>query len=167
MRRTRLVPIFPVLILLSFACAPPDSGSIERVDTPASSTNEGIAAGVSAFLDDYMAAFQRGDAAAVASFYAEDAINAQPTGQVVVGREAIENLYAEVFQQLSPQITAYDPEYHVIDDWVFATERWTVLLSPAAADTMRVRGSGVWVAHREGDEWKVVLNKATFDKAME
>lgn len=49
--------------------------------------------------DEFVAAFNRGDAAAVAALWTEDGDYTDESGQVFAGREAIEKAYAEFFKE--------------------------------------------------------------------
>lgn len=63
------------------------TSSIARQDDPNLST----------LLEQYQAAWNKGDAKALASLYVQDAVRMQPEGAAVVGRPAIEQLFVKNF----------------------------------------------------------------------
>jgi uncharacterized protein (TIGR02246 family) len=69
------------------------------VATSAGAQGDGGAAVLRKDADEFVAAFNRGDAAAVAAHWMEDGDYVDEDGHVTAGRAAIEKLYAQFFQE--------------------------------------------------------------------
>jgi uncharacterized protein (TIGR02246 family) len=107
-------------------------------------------------------AFLKGDAAALAALYTEDAVLVNDTGPVY-GRQAIEKYYADMFQTLHyfSHDTTYDPTSpHPIGtdgNGVWENGEWSSAIAPRGEDCgpHQLRGYFASVKVREGDTWKV------------
>jgi uncharacterized protein (TIGR02246 family) len=107
-------------------------------------------------------AFLRADAAAVASFFTEDAVLVNDTGPIY-GRQAIEKYYADMFQYLHffNHQTTYDPTSpHPIGtdgNGVWENGEWSSTIAPQGEDCgpHEIRGYFASVSVREGNSWKV------------
>ncbi len=92
--------------------------------------------------------FNRGDAEAIAEFYAEDAINHQVANEPVVGREAIRKMFSEEFA------TA---DMYCFVEHIFEVDEWAIL---EWRDPLGLRGCGFFhVVHG-----KIVLQRGYWDK---
>jgi uncharacterized protein (TIGR02246 family) len=106
-------------------------------------------------------AFLKSDAAAVASFFTEDAVLVNDTGPVY-GRQAIEEYYADMFQKLHyfSHDTTYDPTSpHPIGtdgNGFWENGEWSSAIAPRGEDCgpRQIRGYFALVEVREGDTWK-------------
>jgi ketosteroid isomerase-like protein len=115
-------------------------------------------------------AFLKGNAAALAALYTEDAVLVNDTGPVY-GRQAIEKYYADMFQTLHyfSHDTRYDPTSpHPIGsdgNGVWETGEWSSAIAPRGEDCgpHQLRGYFTSVKVREGDTWKVRM--ATYNLA--
>jgi uncharacterized protein (TIGR02246 family) len=107
-------------------------------------------------------AFLKGDAAALASFFTDDAVLVNDTGPLY-GREAIEKYYAHMFQILHyfTHDTTYDPTSpHPIGadgNGVWENGEWSSAIAPRDEDCgpRQIRGYFALVEVRQGDTWKV------------
>jgi len=107
-------------------------------------------------------AFLMGDAAAVASFFTEDAVLLNDTGPIY-GRQAIEKYYGNVFSYLHyfGHHTTYDSTSpHAIGtdgNGVWENGEWRSALAPRGEDCgpHEIRGYFASVKVREGNTWKV------------
>lgn len=101
--------------------------------------------------DEWTAAFDKGDAAAVAAMYAEDAYVLPPGGDMVKGRAAIEGFWKGAMQQVAqPKLVALDvlplgPRA--------AREIGTVTLETKAQPQQQVAGKYVVVWRKIGGKW--------------
>jgi ketosteroid isomerase-like protein len=106
--------------------------------------------------------FLKGDAAALAALYTEDAVLVNDTGPVY-GRQAIEKYYADMFQALHyfSHETRYAPTSpHLIGfdgNAVWENGEWSSAIAPRGEDCgpHQLRGYFASVKVREGDTWKV------------
>jgi len=87
---TRRIVCFFIACILASAAARP------LVAQQTAAASQALRAEVTRLNEEMMAAFQRGDRAAVARFYADDARIVGPRRQVVQGREAIDRYWASV-----------------------------------------------------------------------
>jgi ketosteroid isomerase-like protein len=105
-------------------------------------------------------AFNNGDAAAVAALYTEDAVQVTPQGPVF-GREAIEKLFAGMFQQghYSNHLNKDDEgSPHVIGtagNEVWRTGEWSFTLQGESGGPKQLKGYWGAINVREGDTWKI------------
>src|SRR6516164_1662010 len=107
-------------------------------------------------MKGYFEARDRNDAAAVAAYYTRDAVVLTPNGPLI-GREAIQKWYADMFQYLGlhPKKLTYKLDgnaYHLIGtagNQLWCTGEWS--------DT-RTRGYDADIFVREGDGWKLRVN---------
>jgi uncharacterized protein (TIGR02246 family) len=107
-------------------------------------------------------AFLKGDAAALATLYTEDAVYVTNTGPIR-GRQAIEKYYADRFQELRyvNHDTKYDPaSLHPIGtdgNTVWENGEWsgTIFLQGEDCGPHQVGGYFTSVKVREGDTWKI------------
>jgi uncharacterized protein (TIGR02246 family) len=130
----------------------------QQKDTPDPQQRQALLALAKKFEE----AFLKGDAAAVASFFTEDAVLVNDTGPVY-GRLAIEKYYADMFQILHyfSHDTTYDPTSpHPIGtdgNGVWENGEWSSAIAPKGEDCgpRQIRGYFGSVKVREGDTWKV------------
>ncbi len=107
-------------------------------------------------------AFLTGDAAAVASFFTEDAVLLNDTGPIY-GRQAIEKYYGDVFRYLhyfSHHTTHDSNSPHAIGTdgtCVWENGEWRSAITPRGEDCgpHEIRGYFASVKVREGNTWKV------------
>lgn len=145
MKRTVLAWTLAGLLALA-ACtqAPPDTTAADT-------------AALQALSDQFLAAFNAGDAAAFESQYTDDAVLMPPDGSVVEGGAAIVQGMAEFFESYTASQTSTVDEISVFGDLAVARGTWNVRQAPAAGGAEEVR-NGKWltVSRRQVDgSWKV------------
>jgi ketosteroid isomerase-like protein len=105
-------------------------------------------------------AFNNGDAAALAALYTEDAVQVTPQGPVF-GREAIQKLFAGVFQQghYSNHLNKDDQgSPHMIGtagNEVWRTGEWSFTFQGKSGGPIQLKGYFGAVNVREGETWKI------------
>ena len=95
-----------------------------------------------------MEAFNRGDAAAIADYYSEDAINHQVPETTVEGKTAIMEMFAKEFEQA---------EMTCLVENIFEDGEWAIL---EWKDPLGLRGSGFF--HVQNG--KIVFQRGYWDK---
>jgi uncharacterized protein (TIGR02246 family) len=112
--------------------------------------------------DVWTAAFNKGDAAAVAALYTEDAYVLPPGSAMVKGRAAIEAFWREAAQQMS------DAKLTTIDVLPLgrsaAREIGTVTLKTKSQPPQEVVGKYVVVWRKIGRDWKLATDIWNTDK---
>jgi uncharacterized protein (TIGR02246 family) len=130
-----------VLGWLSFAAAPvlaQDKAAIEKLN------------------EAWTAAFNKGDAAAVAAMYTEDASVLPPGGEMVKGRAGIEAFWRQAAQQMS------DAKLTTVDVLPLgpgaAREIGTVTLKTKNQPSQQIAGKYVVVWLKVGADWKLATD---------
>jgi uncharacterized protein (TIGR02246 family) len=112
--------------------------------------------------DGWTAAFNKGDAAAVAALYAEDAYVLPPGSGMVKGRAAIEAFWRQAAQQMT------DAKLTTIDVLPLgrsaAREIGTVTLKTKSQPPQEVAGKYVVVWRKVGLDWKLAADIWNTDK---
>jgi uncharacterized protein (TIGR02246 family) len=112
--------------------------------------------------DAWTAAFNKGDIAAVAALYTEDAYVLPPGSAVVKGRAAIEGFWRQAAQQIS------DAKLTTIDVLPLgrsaAREIGTVTLKTKSQPPQEVVGKYVVVWRKIGRDWKLATDIWNTDK---
>jgi uncharacterized protein (TIGR02246 family) len=118
--------------------------------------NPKIAQQIRALASKYDAAFNRDDAAAVATLYTEDVVFKTPNG-TFNGRQAIEELFAKHYFEESYSRNAVTTVKKVIADGneVRATGTWSDTFEDASSGTLNADGTFSWVLVQEGDTWRI------------
>ena len=129
------------------------------VGSPALAQNK---ATIEKLNDVWTAAFNNGDAAAVAALYTEDAYVLPPGSAMVKGRAAIEAFWRQAAQQMS------DAKLATIDVLPLgrsaAREIGTVTLKTKSQPPQEVVGKYVVVWRKIGREWKLATDIWNADK---
>jgi uncharacterized protein (TIGR02246 family) len=112
--------------------------------------------------DAWTAAFNKGDAAAVAALYAEDAYVLPPGSAMVKGRAAIEAFWRQAAQQMT------DAKLTTLDVLPLgrsaAREIGTVTLKTKSQPPQEVVGKYVVVWRKVGRDWKLATDIWNTDK---
>ena len=107
--------------------------------------------------------FKKGDAAARAAMFTEDAVLVTERG-TFYGRSAIEKYYADTFQKwhFLKSSTTYAPNSpHAIGtdgNAVWENGEWSCTIQGQSGDPIEVNGFWSSVKVREGDTWKIRMN---------
>lgn len=112
--------------------------------------------------DAWAAAFNKGDAAAIANMYTDDATVLPQGGPMVKGHTAIQDLWAKVIKDFSDAKLAA-VEVHTMGE-VMAYEIGTVTAKTKATPPQDVAGKYVVVWKRSGTSWKIAADIFNFDK---
>lgn len=114
------------------------------------------AAAIQALNEKWGAAFNKGDAAAMAAMYAEDAYVLPPGAEMVKGRAAIEKFWGGATQQLT------DGKLTVVDVLPLggdaAREVGTFSLKSKGASPKALTGKYVVVWRKIGDRWLIATD---------
>jgi uncharacterized protein (TIGR02246 family) len=110
----------------------------------------------------WVAAFNKGDAAAIAAMYTDDATVLPQGGPMVKGATGIKDLWAGVIKDFSdPKLTMV--ELHSMGE-VMAYEIGTITAKTKATPPQDVAGKYVVVWRRSGTTWKLAADIFNFDK---
>jgi len=127
--------------------------------TPALAQNK---ATIEKLNDAWTAAFNKGDAAAVAALYTEDAYVLPPGSEMVKGRAAIEAFWRQAAQQMG------DAKLTTVDVLPLgrsaAREIGTVTLKTKSQPPQEVVGKYVVVWRKIGRDWKLATDIWNTDK---
>lgn len=99
----------------------------------------------------FMQAFAKGDAAALAAMYTEEATAFPPSGQPVQGRAAITALWQGLIDSKGTEFTLKTTEVRQLGEMAFETGRYTVKPPTGQA----VEGNYLVMWKREKGSWKL------------
>jgi uncharacterized protein (TIGR02246 family) len=111
-----------------------------------------------AVIEKHAAAMNKNDAAAAAALFTEDAIYLTDKGPIK-GREAIEKMYADLFQNLrfSDHVITVDQDSpHIMGSdgkEMWATGAWSSTIQAQNSDPVQIKG--FWSVIRGGDDLKI------------
>jgi uncharacterized protein (TIGR02246 family) len=133
--------------------------SLLSLGSPALAQNK---ATIEKLNDVWTAAFNKGDAAAVAALYTEDAYVLPPGSAIVKGRAAIEAFWRQAAQQMS------DAKLTTVDVLPLgrsaAREIGTVTLKTKSQPPQEIVGKYVVVWRKIGRDWKLATDIWNTDK---
>jgi uncharacterized protein (TIGR02246 family) len=121
------------------------------------STSSADSAAVNNVRNEFISAFNAGDAAKVASLYAADAV-IMPTHQpTITGRDAIQNYNKTFFETFTPTINISPVETKVFGDRALDRGTYTIQLTPKAGGSpMMDEGKYLVLLQRQADgSWKL------------
>jgi len=140
------------LVLLVPGCTPATEEPVTEAPTPA----EDVAA-INALDEEYEAAENAGDAAALAALFAEDAIAMPPNAPAIVGSQAIQAWAQSFYDEAVSQLAMSTAEVEVAGDWAFARGTYTYTTTPkAGGEAIEDNGKYLTIYSREpGGIWRL------------
>jgi uncharacterized protein (TIGR02246 family) len=112
--------------------------------------------------DDFAQAFNKGDFAAVAAMYTEDATVLPPGSPMIKGRSAIQSFWTQAGQSMgNAKLTTVDVK-PMGPDW--AREIGTFSLMTKGQQSQEVTGKYVVVLQKVGSDWKLFTDIWNADK---
>ncbi len=142
------VVFLAAIIVLAAGCGP-------KTDDP------GDIAALKALDETYLRAVNAGDAAAVSSLYAEDAVRLGPNAPALVGREAIRASYQNHFDLFQNEEADVIEDVRVIGDLAVVRGTYANRIVPKVPGPAVTDDRGKWIAvsRRQTDgSWKFVLD---------
>jgi uncharacterized protein (TIGR02246 family) len=100
-------------------------------------------------------AYGRGDAKAVAAFYAEDAIAFPPGGEMVKGREAIQQMWQSTMDSGVKSLAFTVVDVGASGDLAHETGTALMNVQPAGKDPTTASVKYVVVWKKQGNDWKL------------
>jgi uncharacterized protein (TIGR02246 family) len=112
--------------------------------------------------DQYAAAFNSNDAAAVAASYTDDAVMMSSNQPAVEGKAAIQSSYQDMFKRGSFKIAITSLETQVAGDWAYDRGTAMITMTPKAGGKpmeesskylviLKKQADGSWKCHRDID----------------
>ena len=138
-----LVIMLAVPFLVSCTTAPPQDTTAEDIQA------------INAVRKQLTDAFNRGDAAAVASLYTDEAKLLPPKRPMIVGKDGI-----QAFNQAGFDAGVGDLRFTVIDlsvngDMAYVVGKQTVTIQPEEGEAISENNKYVWILKREKGSWKI------------
>ena len=111
---------------------------------------------INALRDQYVAAVNSNDAAAVAATFADDGIEMIPNQAAVEGKQAVQALYEAMFKQSAVKNAPAPLETQVAGDWAYDRGNYTLTVTPKTGKPMEESGKYLVVCKRQPDgSWKL------------
>lgn len=141
-----LILLFTVSLLVSCTTAPPPDTSAADLQA------------INALSDQWINAFNQGDAAAVAALYTEEGKRFPPNSPMIVGKESIQN-----WIQTSLDIGIGDLQVTVTDisidgDMAYIIGSYTLTIQPDEGDAIGDSGNYVELLKRVNGSWKIITD---------
>lgn len=152
MKLTKVALILALIPCSGLIACAPQAAQEEAVDI------EAIIAAMADMESAWKQGYDRGDAAAVASLYAEDAIYLAPYMDAVRGRSAIEARLAETMGRMSArQVTIQRSDAGAAGDLAYGIGTFTLEMRMAGArEPVNDNGKYITIAKRGADgSWKI------------
>jgi len=149
LRASALLPLF--LVVAACGAATP-----EQAAAPAPAPAD--PAPINQLRNDFLAAYNAGDAAAIAALYAEDAVYQPDHGPAVEGRAAIQQYFEQVFATVDVTTQITPGETEIVGDMAHEHGTFMATATPkAGGDPMMTHGKYLVIAERGADGvWRLV-----------
>ena len=110
---------------------------------------------INALGNQYAAAVNSGDAAAVAATYADDGIEMPPNEAALEGKQAIQASYEAMFKENAVKCTLTLLETQVAGDWAYGRGNYTLTVTPKSGKAIEESGKYLSIVKRQPDgSWK-------------
>lgn len=115
---------------------------------------------------DWQAGWLAGDASALLSLYADDAVLMPQGLPALAGKEAIRSLYQAVFEEFRVTGGGRLLEVVVAGDWGYFLSTYELTAKPlAGGEPIEDEGKSVFIVRRQSDgDWKIARLIATSDR---
>ena len=117
-----------------------------------------------AFLKKFDKAMVKGNAAAAAAFYTEDACFVDPTAGPIHGRKAIKKFFADAFQKIHFTSHVSTPDQHspqilgTAGDKIWTSGVWNVTLQASDGAPVQIKGYWLDIDVRKGNRWQILAS---------
>lgn len=147
--------ILVLTLALAGCSAPAEKAEPEKTADP-----QADKAAVDKLRDDFMAAFNAGDADKIGELYSEDAVAMGGDRPTLQGRAAIVENNKQMFTQFSTKIAITPLQTKTSGDLAYDQGTYTMEMTPKAPGGKPAMEEGryVVVLHREGTVWKVIAD---------
>jgi uncharacterized protein (TIGR02246 family) len=154
-----LIPLLALPLLVGCQPAEQDqTGETAALDTAT------VRGAIDTIRQDYLEAYNGGDAAALAGFYTEDAVFIPADAPPVDGREAIRAHWEDLLAA-GPTLEVESHEVIPLSpSWVSSGGSYRVTVTPEGAEEqMTVRGSYFLLFRNTAEGWKLFRHTASYD----
>jgi uncharacterized protein (TIGR02246 family) len=103
----------------------------------------------------FMNAFSRGDAAAIAALYTEDAKLLPPDNQMMSGTEAIKAFWEGAMSMGIKEVMLDTIDVEARDDLAYEVGKATLTIQPSGAQSMTVTAKYLVVWKNQAGDWKL------------
>lgn len=141
-------------------------GPLLLVVAPMPAQEQADAAAIQALTEEWTAAFNAGDATALAAWYTDDAVRMPPNAPAYQGREATKEAFHGLFTQFAAELTWPTEEIIVAGGWAFHRGTYTIRLTPVAGgEEIGESGKVIVICKRQPDgSWKIAREIWNRDK---
>ena len=143
----------PILYLLVIILAVPFLVSCTTAPPPDTTAEDSQA--IKAASKQWVDAFNRGDAAAVAAHYTEDARRLPPNSPMIVGRESIQSIIQAAIDAGAGDLQATMMELSVNGDMAYEVGKYTLTVQPEEGEAFSDNGKYVEIWKRVNGSWKI------------
>ena len=98
--------------------------------------------------------FRRGDAAAVAALYTDDAVLLPPNSEIIRGRQGIEKFWREAIQKGLKDVVMTTVELSVSGDTIHVIGNYTVKIREKGQKLVEEKGKYLIIGKRTAAGWK-------------
>ena len=114
-------------------------------------------AAVDKLRSDYQSAFNSNDAAAAGAYFTESAVSMPPNREALIGRQAITDDTAAMFEGMSAELALSSEEVELAGDWAFERGSYTMKLTPKEdGEAMEEKGKYIVILQKQTDgSWKL------------
>jgi len=107
----------------------------------------------------FVEALNRGDAAAIAAMYTDDAILLPPNSEMIRGRQGVQEFWNTALQMGVKSVTVTTVDTHVSGDTAYRVVKYTLTIQPQGQGSMIDSGKAVDLWKRQADgSWKVQVD---------
>src|SRR4029077_13301548 len=119
--------------------------------------------------DDYVSAFNAGDANRVSNIYASDAIIMPANEPIVNGRAAIREWFRKAFEQYSMKVSLSSAELVILGkEWAFDRGTYKMTITPKTGGApAEEEYKYLTLLHKESDGWKAKRDIYNNSKALQ
>lgn len=141
-----LILLLTVPLLVSCTTAPPPDTSAADLQA------------INALSDQWIVAFNQGDAAAVAAFYTEEGKRIPPNQPMVVGKESIQDWIQTSLDLGIGDLQVTVTEISIDGDMAYIIGSYTLTIQPDDGDATSDSGNYVELLKRENGTWKIITD---------
>jgi uncharacterized protein (TIGR02246 family) len=139
-------------------CAAPEEPAVEETEAPVADVAEDDEALIRSLAESWDPLSNAGDTEGMVNLFAEDAVLLHEDRPVVIGRQAIREVFERQFSEQSVDGSNPVDELQVVGDWAFIRGRFEGSVTPEGGETIEETGKWVSVLHKTEKGWKYFVD---------